>query len=550
MNDFVRREFVTAILLAGAYFVFGKVSAYFGVVNSIININIFVPEGIALAIALLFGYRVVWGVFVGQTLYALSNDLGIVVSSAIGISNTIEALLAIYLVRRWKIDIKLGNLYSVLGFFFLVTVVLQPFSALMGNTILLFFGKTRIYDFWFFVASWYFGNLIAQLVITPMLLLLCHICSKQIIELTKLVLTTVLFISLLYFLIVVVQVSNMALLLSTTLVILFVVAHNFGILYGAIGINIIAIEMILLTQNGIGLFTLQSRFDNIVNLNFYLLAHVVIFYIHQAMYREKESLLLQLEKINENLENQVHAEVAKNREQEKYLMYQSRLAQMGEIINMIAHQWRQPLNTLSLLVQTIALKYKKGLLDQEVIEQIQTGMLRQINQMSNTIDSFRNFFKQEKEAVDFDLREVILHVIEISKLEIEKNGITLDYALSSDVRLKGYPNELGQVLLNIINNAKDQLLTCACEEKKISIQVLQVDQVVHIKITDTAGGIPEDVIEKIFDPYFSTKEAKNGTGLGLYISKMIIEDHMQGELFVHNSSQGAVFTIKLYPKKC
>ena len=538
-------SFSTGVMLAVAYFVFGKLSAYFGVVNSIININIFVPEGIALAAVLLFGKRVVWGIFVGQTIFALSNDLGIVASSLIGVSNTLEALIALYFVRRWKIDLGFGDLTSVLHFFFLVAFVLQPWSALVGNTILVLFGSSNIDEFWFYVMSWYFGNLVAQLVITPMLVLLYRAYKKNDLQLFRALFTILLFTVGIYILVAVFHLDNMALLLSVTVIALSIVSYYFGVVYGAISINVISVMMVLLTQSGIGAFTLGSKFDNIVNLNFYMLAHVFIFYIHQAMYREKERLLLQLKSMNENLEKRVEEEVEKNREREKFLMYQSRLAQMGEIINMIAHQWRQPLNSLSIMLQTIAMRFNKGKLNKEEMEEIQKNIIAQIDHMSQTIDSFRNFFKPEKELVRFDLKNVLLQVFDMSKTEMEKNKIVLEYRQDEEITLEGYPNELGQALLNIVNNAKDQLIQKKKQERKIFLNAVKEENRAVITIADTAGGIAEGIKEKIFEPYFSTKEGRNGTGLGLYITKMIVEEHMGGTIRVENTNTGALFEITL-----
>ena len=539
------KDFLIGSLLALAYFVLGKLSSSFGVVSSIIHVNIFAPEGVALAAVLLFGRRVVWGIFVGQTLYALSNGLDFFIASFIGFSNTIEALLALYFVKRWRINLHFENLQSVLRFFALVAFILQPWSALVGNTILLIGGESPLEHFWIFVSSWYFGNLVAQLIITPMLLLLYWSYKRDELHLWKLLVTILFFTVGLYLLVVVFHLENMALLLSITIVALFVISYRFGVVYGAISINVISMMMIMLTQTGMEVFTHQSRFDNIVNLNFYMLAHVFIFYIHQAMYQEKENLLLQLKQINTTLEKKVKEEVEKNREKEKFLMYQSRLAQMGEIINMIAHQWRQPLNSLSIMVQTIAIKFNKGALSKEELGTIERNIITQIDYMSNTIDSFRNFFRPEKRAVVFDLRKVLSQVLKMSKLEIEKNGINFIYHQNVEVFLKGYPNELGQALLNIINNAKDQFLQKETEIKRISLEVTSEQGSALIKVADTAGGIDESIKERIFEPYFSTKEGRNGTGLGLYITKMIVEEHMGGEISVENSAHGAVFVIRL-----
>ena len=539
------KDFYKGLLLAVAYFVFGKLSSYFGVSNSIITVSIFPPEGISLAMAVLFGNRVVWGIFLGQTLYALSNHLGVAASSLIGITNSLEALLAVYFVRRWKIDLGFGDVRSVLLFFFLIIIILQPWSALLGNTVLLLFADENAKDFWINVGSWYLGNVVAQLVITPMLLLLYKAYSEKELDIGKLLVTILIFAAIFVLLVVELHLDNMALLFSIAVAGTFIVSYRFGIVYGSVAINIISTTMILLTQNGIGVFTLYDKFNNIVNLNFFMLGQVFLFYIDQAMYKEKEQLLQEVENANKNLQKRVEEEVAKNREKEKFLMYQSRLAQMGEMINMIAHQWRQPLNSISIIVQTLGIKFKNGSLTPEGMDELQKKILHQIDHMSETIDAFRDFFKPKKEAEVFDLGDVVSNVVDMSRFEIQKKGIDFEYRQKEKIVLKGYPNELGQAILNIVNNAKEQLEQKNSNEKRIAIDVISDDEGVEIKISDTAGGIDEQYIERIFEPYFSTKEGKNGTGLGLYITKMIVEEHMGGKLSVKNSEKGAIFTIEL-----
>ena len=540
MNDFYK-----GLLLATAYFFFAKLSTVLGVNNSIVTIGIFPAEGVALAAAVLFGKRIVWGIFVGQTIYALTNHLGVVASSLIGVTNTLEALMAIYFVRRWKIDLGFGDLHSVVRFFALIIFVLQPWSALAGNVVMLMFGDAQAADFWSNFSSWYFGNSVAQLVIAPMLILLYNAYKKDKLDTLKLAVTALFFAVLFFVLVVELHIDNMPFLLSIAVAGIFFVGYRFGTVYGAVAINAISIMMVLLTQKGIGIFTLHDKFENIINLNFFILAQVFIYFIPQAMFQEKERLLYEVKNMNETLQIRVEEEIAKNREKEKYLLYQSRLAQMGEIINMIAHQWRQPLNSIAIMMQTIGLKFKNGSLTTESMEELQKKVLHQIDYMSDTIDSFRDFFKPNKEMEKFDLKDVISNVVEMSKHGIQKERIVLEYIQNDDVMIYGYPNELGQAILNIVNNAKDQFTQNKGDEKKITIDVVTEPKKVYIKISDTAGGIDEKIKEKIFEPYFSTKDGKNGTGLGLYITKMIVEEHMGGKLTVENSEKGAVFTIEL-----
>ncbi|MEA1953621.1 MAG: response regulator [Campylobacterota bacterium] len=258
---------------------------------------------------------------------------------------------------------------------------------------------------------------------------------------------------------------------------------------------------------------------------------------------------IELERYRTNLEERVKLEVDKNHKQQLMLLRQSRLAQMGEMISMIAHQWRQPLNTLSILSQTIVLKYELKKLDDENMEFFDVNSNMQIQNMSKTIDDFRNFFKPEKEKTEFIINSVIDDIIELIQPILTLNEINIAFDIKEEYKTIGYQNELGQAILNIINNAKDALVENKIGNKKIEITLNQNDKNTLLTISDNAGGVPEDIIEKIFDPYFSTKEEKNGTGLGLYMSKMIIEDNMGGKLKVSNTTECAVFEIEFISSK-
>ena len=251
-----------------------------------------------------------------------------------------------------------------------------------------------------------------------------------------------------------------------------------------------------------------------------------------------------LEELHEVLEVKMQDEIEKNRKQQLLILQQNRLAQKGEMISMIAHQWRQPLNSLSLLHQTFVLKYISNKVNDDVIEDFNKTSKQLINQMSNTIDDFRNFFQTEKNKVRFSLSEVISHAIFIIKPILDKEKIVVHHQ-QNELYYVGFPNELGQAVINIINNAKDALLNIHDKERIIDICYEENNGKIKICISDNADGIPEDILPKIFDPYFSTKLDKHGTGLGLYMSKIIIEEHMNGKITANNLTNGANFTIIL-----
>ena len=295
-------------------------------------------------------------------------------------------------------------------------------------------------------------------------------------------------------------------------------------------------------QNGWLSIKVEKEFNYTKFLIVILVALTIITILMYFILKQKK-LEAEILEINNHLEEKVQIETEKNRQQQLLMLQQNRLAQMGEMISMIAHQWRQPLNTLAILNQTIILKYKRHKLDDALVDNFKVNSKKQIDQMSSTIDDFRNFFSPEKEKVDFVINEVIHHVLDIIKPTLKSEKINITVQEQGNFSINGYPNELGQAILNIISNAKDALIENSVENKQIHISLHQTDNSITLHIGDNAGGIPEKIIDKIFDPYFSTKTEKNGTGLGLYMTKMIVHEHMDGTLSVRNTENGAEFSI-------
>lgn len=259
----------------------------------------------------------------------------------------------------------------------------------------------------------------------------------------------------------------------------------------------------------------------------------------------KQLFLLEENKIN--LEKKVQTEVNRRKEQEQFLIQKSRHADMGNMIAMIAHQWRQPLSAMNTITQNIHLAYHMDKLDKEFIDS-QIKRSNQIAQsMSSTIDDFRNFFKLNKEKKEFLVSEVINESINLLNDTLIYNEIHIkkDF-LKNENKILGFKNELSQVIVNLLVNAKD-----AFAEKKdisyaqISIDIKEIKQHIEITVQDNAGGIPSKLLARIFEPYFSTKGEKNATGLGLYMCKIIIEQNMEGSLQVNNEDKGARFVISI-----
>ena len=254
---------------------------------------------------------------------------------------------------------------------------------------------------------------------------------------------------------------------------------------------------------------------------------------------------LELEEINLSLEKKVKIEVEKNREKDKAMLQQSKLAQMGEMIAMIAHQWRQPLSAVSANANDLILKIMLNSYDEEYFDNKLKSITNLSQHLSKTIDDFRGFYKEDKERVEILFSDIAKDVLNIVSTSIQNKNIKLNTDFSCCQKIDTYPNEIRQVILNLIKNAEDILLEKKVEVPYINIETFDDEKNSYLVIRDNGGGIPEDIITKIFDPYFSTKTKKDGTGLGLYMSKIIIEEHCSGKLDAYNEKDGAVFKITI-----
>lgn len=235
-----------------------------------------------------------------------------------------------------------------------------------------------------------------------------------------------------------------------------------------------------------------------------------------------------------------------NELQQTVIIEQSKAAAMGEMIAMLAHQWRQPLQATAILVQSLLLeKMIDGELSDETLEKVVHDTQIQLEYMSKTIDDFRDFFKPNKAKDKIFVASLIDKAFELIAYTLKIDDIKVTIDVEDDIEITVHINEIVQVLINIIKNARDALLEHNIENRTIDIKSYKDDENIKIKIHDNAGGIPIKVIDKIFDAYFSTKTNKNGTGLGLYMSKNIIENHAQGLLSVKNKDDGAVFKITI-----
>ena len=251
----------------------------------------------------------------------------------------------------------------------------------------------------------------------------------------------------------------------------------------------------------------------------------------------------------EELNRKLIKEQAKSIQQEKLLQEQTRLAQMGEMISMIAHQWRQPLGAIGNSSIAIQLKYKSQKYNTQTKEEFMYKKLHNIDEyvkvLSHTIDDFRSFFQPNKDKELTPITVPIQKALNIVSSSISYHNISVITNFNNNDEVLVYQNEIMQVILNLLKNAEDNFIEKDIKNASITISTKKIEGYYRIKIEDNGGGIPIEILPNIFDPYFSTKEKRNGTGLGLYMSKIIIEEHNQGRLTVHNCNSGVCFEIIL-----
>jgi len=280
----------------------------------------------------------------------------------------------------------------------------------------------------------------------------------------------------------------------------------------------------------------KDKYIDILHNEFYWIVFMVIFSILILIFFAYKQIVSKYD-----LEIEISKALEDNTKQLQVLQQQSKMAQMGEMIGAIAHQWRQPLNAVSTGIQNLKYDFKDGNLNnEEFIKDFIDKNKKTIKFMSKTIDDFRSFFRIDKERIDFKVKEATQSVIDMQSTQLKNHNITLNIS-GDEFIYNGLQSEYQQVILNLINNAKDVLIENEIDTPTIDI-ILENNK---IYVQDNAGGIPNDIISRVFEPYFTTKDQGKGTGMGLYMSKMIIEDNMGGNLSVINKNNGALFCIKL-----
>ena len=325
----------------------------------------------------------------------------------------------------------------------------------------------------------------------------------------------------------------------------FIPRYSYGFVKEQLEKRVLSYELTMKKRDG-------TLFPVLIKVSHITSTKTISSFIDLTILKEREQ---ELQILNQSLIKQVKEQVEANIAKEKQMLAQSRLAQMGEMISMIAHQWRQPLTAISSTIINIDMKIDIGKFDLEnqsdreqffkFLETKHLNIIKYVKSMSSTIDDFRTFFKPNKKRELVSIITPIKNALSIVEVSFSSKGIDIetDYKIEDTILI--YPNEIMQVILNILNNSKDNFLEKETKNPKIIITTEKIDNIYIIKTSDNGGGISKDIIKNIFDPYFSTKNEKNGTGLGLYMSKTIIKEHHNGDIVAYNNDLGVVIKISL-----
>ncbi|QIZ08797.1 HAMP domain-containing histidine kinase [Priestia megaterium] len=260
----------------------------------------------------------------------------------------------------------------------------------------------------------------------------------------------------------------------------------------------------------------------------------------EKSYQDLVKIYESVETVKQDLEQRIQEEVAKNREKDYVLIQQLRLAGMGEMIASIGHQRRQPLNSLSLLIQDVREAREFGENDDQYIDRFTREGLLQIKHMSRNINDFRKFYKPNKEKVPFSVGDSIEDALSIFSSSLINHEIQVEFEYRGRYMAYGYSNEYSQVVLNLFTNTRDAFVQNAINNRKILIKIDETAKEISVEFIDNAGGIEPSLLKKIFEPYFTTKH--HGTGLGLYMAKKTLEN-MDGSVLAENTGDGARFCL-------
>ena len=292
------------------------------------------------------------------------------------------------------------------------------------------------------------------------------------------------------------------------------------------------------------------------NLTFTYVVVILVIYYYELSRAEAFNIIQkandELNDYKNNLEQKVEVALKEKHQQEEILIQQSKMAMMGEMMAAIAHQWKQPLSVTASIIHSAQLEHELSNTKDKATQEAYKKVLTQVEYMSQTVTDFSSFFKPENQKEFFSLTSSLKNIQNILQPQLDKNMIKIINNIPEDtLMIEGYKNEFGQILLNIISNAKDAIEgeikkgKLAYGQGKIKIDVSFASNKISLTLCDNGGGIKEDDLVHIFDPYFTTKDKDQGTGIGLYMSKIILDTHMQGSISAYNNAEGACLHLDL-----
>ena len=276
-----------------------------------------------------------------------------------------------------------------------------------------------------------------------------------------------------------------------------------------------------------------------------LITAFICFYLTAKIIQRLIAAEQGLSEYSATLEWRIEGEVKKRESKELMLERQSRAALMGELMGAVAHQWRQPLNALGIMIQDVRFAYDEGELGRKYIDEFVDGSMKQIGFMSKIIDDFRNFFSPDSQKGDFLPKRGIEGALLVITPELLKYGIKIHTDIEYENPIVGYEREFKQILLALLTNSKDAIVENVSIKREISISLKEDGDFVVVSVEDTGGGIDEGVSHRIFEPYFSTKPQGKGVGIALYMAKQVIDRHLGGDISFFNTEYGVCFTVRL-----
>jgi len=521
MQNLIRYKSILFLnfLIAFLYALTGKLSTIIFVSEKIVTFSVFPPEGIALAFALYFGKKIIPGIFIGQLILALINGLNIFQSTGIAIVNSLEALIAIYLWNKYKHSPTLEDFKDYFYLIGMIVLVLQPFSAIFGNLVLSVGSKFNFLNTFY----WYIGNVLGQILFTPFLLILFNRFKPEMLK--KFIINGIIFGSVICVFVCLINIKSVfILLLISSLIIIYYLIKN-GLLCGLFLNILLYYEILIAKIFHKNIFSTYSNFENTLNFDLFIVYNTTLIFII-GIFLEKEK------RHSQELEETVKKVKEENKKQFEYIISQKSLIAKAEIISMLTHQWRQPLNKILLLAELIYTKYKMNTLTPADMEKFRNNIKNEVFSFNEIIEKL-NSLNQSTKIEKFNIKNEIENIL--TKSQDKLTDIHLITNLK-DFDIYFNKNAFDQILTTILENAIEAISNQ--EHKQIEIKTLKENENIILIIKDNGKGIKNP--DKLFEPYYSTK-SKNEKGLNLFIAKSLI-DKLGAKITAKNNN-GAVFKI-------